>query len=183
MAIIPADPHDALQHFCKGCICMQGKMWKNLNTSELFPVTSFSQLLLQFCLLERSSEVRKAWQWPVDHFWPTQMWVDLVSRSIFSYGKTLNNAESETRGVFVYFWLSMATFHKCVSSKHQFCLSSISMKWFAAVIWNVSEKRKSTKMQWDLCDDRDFQREGMNEPWAQKNTILYFRKICKDHRS
>ena len=115
MAIIPADPHDALQHFCKSCICMQGKMWKNLNTSELFPVTSFSRLLLQFCLLERSSEVRKAWQWPVDHFWPTQMWVDLVSRSIFSYGKTLNNAESETRGVFVYFWLSMASFHKWVA--------------------------------------------------------------------
>ena len=92
--------------------------------------------------------------------------------------KKRKNADSEKRRVFLYFWIANGNFPQVggVSSKYQFCLCSISMKGFAALIWNMSEKRKSTKMQWDLCDDRDFQREGMNEPWAQKNTILYFRK-------
>ena len=178
MAIIPADPHDALQHFCKGCICMQGKMWKNLNTSELSLVTSFSRLLLQFCLLEkefRSSKSLTMTSWPL--LADTNVGRPRFPVYLFKW-KTLNNAESETRGACVYFWITNGNFLQVgsVSSKYQFCLCSISMKWFAVVICNVSEKRKSTKMQWDLCDDRDFQRKGMNEPWAQKNTILYFRK-------
>ena len=98
-----------------------GKTWTPLN---FFRSPAFLDCFCSSVCLKRSSEVRKAWQWPVDHFWPTQMWVDLVSRSIFSNGKTLNNAESETRGACVYFWIANGNFSQVggVRSNYQFCL-------------------------------------------------------------